>query len=81
MILTWSLVILIMALAQNRFTYYYAINVAILTGFLVTWLLQRFGITDLDLDVVKDPAKLIILKSQDHPGGNFDIFVYHLAKS
>lgn len=59
LILTWSLVILIMALAQNRFTYYYAINAAILTGFLVTWLLQRFSVTDLDLDVVKDPVKLI----------------------
>lgn len=59
LILTWSLIILIMAIAQNRFTYYYAINVAILTGFLVTWLLSRFGITDLDLDLDKDPAKLI----------------------
>ena len=59
LILTWSLVILIMALAQNRFTYYYAINVAILTGFLVAWLLQRFSITNLDLDTVKGPAKLI----------------------
>jgi dolichyl-diphosphooligosaccharide--protein glycosyltransferase len=60
LILTWSLVILIMALSQNRFTYYYAINVAVLTGFLVAWLLQRFGVKDLDLDVVKDPVKLII---------------------
>ena len=61
LILTWSLMILIMALAQNRFTYYYAINVAILTGFLVTWLLQRFGIRDeeLDLDVANGPAKVI----------------------
>jgi len=59
LILTWSLVILIMALAQNRFTYYYAINVAILTGFLVTWALQRLGIKDLDLNMVKDPAQLI----------------------
>ncbi|OPY49679.1 MAG: Dolichyl-monophosphooligosaccharide--protein glycosyltransferase AglB [Methanosaeta sp. PtaU1.Bin112] len=58
-ILTWSLVILVMALAQNRFTYYYAINVAILTGFLVAWLLDRFGITDLDLNSIEDPAKLI----------------------
>jgi dolichyl-diphosphooligosaccharide--protein glycosyltransferase len=58
-ILTWSLVILVMALAQNRFTYYYAINVAILTGFLVAWLLDRFGITDLDLNAIEDPAKLI----------------------
>jgi len=48
LILTWSLIILIMALAQNRFTYYYAINVAILTGFLVTWALQRFGIRDIE---------------------------------
>jgi dolichyl-diphosphooligosaccharide--protein glycosyltransferase len=59
LILTWSLVILIMALAQNRFTYYYAINVTVLTGFLVTWLLQRFGITYLDLGEIKDPVKLI----------------------
>ncbi len=59
LILTWSLVILIMSLAQNRFTYYYAINVAILTGFLVAWLLQRFGVTDLDLNVVKGPVKLV----------------------
>jgi len=59
MVLTWSLVILIMALAQNRFTYYYAINVAILTGFLVAWLLDRFGITDLDLKSIGDPAKLV----------------------
>ncbi|MFZ2471804.1 MAG: oligosaccharyl transferase, archaeosortase A system-associated [Methanothrix sp.] len=59
LILTWSLVILIMALAQNRFTYYYAINVAVLTGFLVTMVLQRFGATDLNLDLVKDPVKLI----------------------
>jgi len=60
LILTWSLVILIMALAQNRFTYYYAINVAILTGFLVAWLLQKVGITDLDLNMVEDPTKLVI---------------------
>ena len=61
LVITWSLIILIMAIAQNRFTYYYAINVAILTGFLVTWLLQRFGIRDVEFgsDVAKDPAKLI----------------------
>jgi dolichyl-diphosphooligosaccharide--protein glycosyltransferase len=61
LILTWSLIILSMALAQNRFTYYYAINVAILTGFLVTWALQRFGIGDVEWgsEVAKGPAKLI----------------------
>jgi oligosaccharyl transferase (archaeosortase A-associated) len=61
LILTWSLVILIMALAQNRFTYYYAINVAVLTGFLVTWALHRLGIKDVELDgdLAKEPARLI----------------------
>ena len=50
MILTWSLVILVMAIAQNRFTYYYGVNVAILTAFLMVWVLQRFGITDMELN-------------------------------
>ncbi|MBN1235652.1 MAG: oligosaccharyl transferase, archaeosortase A system-associated [Methanotrichaceae archaeon] len=61
LILTWSLIILIMALAQNRFTYYYAINVAILTGFLVTWVLQRFGIRDVEFgsEMAKGPVDLI----------------------
>ncbi len=69
MILTWSLVILVMAIAQNRFTYYYGINVAILTGFLAIWVLQKFGLKDMDLSSVefKEPAKLIT--------SNFMIFV------
>ena len=44
MIITWSLVILVMAIAQNRFTYYYGINVAILTGFLGIWVFQKLGL-------------------------------------
>jgi oligosaccharyl transferase (archaeosortase A-associated) len=60
MILTWSLVILVMAIAQNRFTYYYGVNVAILSAFLMVWVLQRFGITDMDLsfDEFKKSGKL-----------------------
>ena len=46
MILTWSLFMLILAIAQNRFTYYYGVNVVILTGFLCVWALQRFGIEE-----------------------------------
>lgn len=61
MILTWSLVILIMSIAQNRFTYYYGVNVAILTAFLGVWLLQRFGITDKEWSFkgIKESGKLV----------------------
>jgi len=61
MILTWSLVILVMAIAQNRFTYYYGINVAILTGFLVIWVLQKIGIKEMEWSSVEsnEPSKLI----------------------
>jgi len=59
LILIWSAMILAMALAQNRFTYYYAINVAILVGFLVAWLMQRLGIEDVELGSLDDPVRLI----------------------
>jgi len=49
--------ILLMALAQNRFTYYYAINVAVLVGFLAAWLMHKLQIED--LEICDDPAKLI----------------------
>jgi dolichyl-diphosphooligosaccharide--protein glycosyltransferase len=56
LILTWSIMILVMALAQNRFTYYYAINVAILVGILAAWLMQRLHIEDMELASLEDPA-------------------------
>ena len=51
--LSWSLIILVLALAQNRFTYYYGVNVAILTAFLVVWAMQKVGIENLDLDTIR----------------------------
>ncbi len=51
--LSWSLIILVLALAQNRFTYYYGANVAILTAFLVVWAMQKVGIENLDLDIIR----------------------------
>lgn len=41
MLIVWSLVILLITLAQRRFAYYLAINVAILTGYL-SWLIISF---------------------------------------
>lgn len=48
LIITWSLIMLLLTLAQNRFAYYYAVNVALLTGYLAFWILQKAGISDLD---------------------------------
>lgn len=61
LVLTWSIIILIMTLAQNRFTYYYAVNVAILTGFLVVWALQKAGMGSLERELagIRDQNKLI----------------------
>lgn len=57
----WSLIMLVMVLAQNRFAYYYAINVAVLTAFLVVWILQKLDIEDHDLDInsLTDTSRLI----------------------
>jgi dolichyl-diphosphooligosaccharide--protein glycosyltransferase len=61
MIITWSLVILILSIAQNRFTYYYGVNVAILTGFLCAWALQRFNIEEVvrSSEALNEPVELI----------------------
>ena len=60
-ILSWSLIMLVMILAQNRFGYYYGVNVAVLTAFLVVYILQKLGIEDMDLDIdnLKDPSRLV----------------------
>ncbi len=70
MILTWSLVILVLAIAQNRFTYYYGVNVAILTGFLAIWVLQRFDIKEMDVEFGRrlGAGQADNLKPQDHSG-------------
>ncbi len=56
-VLSWSLIMLVLVLAQNRFAYYYGVNVAILTAFLVAWILQKLGIDDLDLDIISQKER------------------------
>jgi len=60
-VIVWSLIILIMALAQNRFTYYYGVNVALLSGFLAVWALRKAGISDLEgsLKGAQDTTRLL----------------------
>jgi oligosaccharyl transferase (archaeosortase A-associated) len=60
-VIVWSVVILLMALAQNRFTYYYGVNVALLSGFLAVWALRKAGISDLEgsLKDAKDTTRFL----------------------
>lgn len=48
LIITWSAVLLLLTLTQNRFAYYYAVNVALLVGFLIVWVLKRLGFAELE---------------------------------
>jgi dolichyl-diphosphooligosaccharide--protein glycosyltransferase len=41
MIIVWTLVMLSLTLAQNRFAYYYAVNVAFLSGYLGSFILEK----------------------------------------
>jgi oligosaccharyl transferase (archaeosortase A-associated) len=43
LIAVWSIFVLAILLAQNRFAYYYSINVAILSGFLCSKILDKLG--------------------------------------
>jgi dolichyl-diphosphooligosaccharide--protein glycosyltransferase len=61
LVITWSVIVLLLTITQNRFAYYYAINVALLTGFLCVWILQKLGMGDLEgrSADVKDPVKFL----------------------
>lgn len=62
LLLVWSLVILVMTLAQNRFAYYYGVNVALLTGYLAFWAMDRAGVREAEtgLQAERDPVKLVL---------------------
>jgi oligosaccharyl transferase (archaeosortase A-associated) len=47
-VITWSLIILLLILDQIRYGYYYAVNVALLTGYLSVWLLRKSKSSDID---------------------------------
>ena len=45
LLVVWSLIILAAALGQRRFSYYFAVNVAVLTGYVTGGILDRIGLT------------------------------------
>ncbi|NJD77047.1 MAG: oligosaccharyl transferase, archaeosortase A system-associated [Candidatus Methanoperedens sp.] len=59
LITVWSVFILAILLAQDRFAYYYSINVAILSGFLVSKVLDMAGWKNFNSNNVSESAKKI----------------------
>lgn len=49
LLVVWSLVILALAMAQIRFCYYFAVNVALLSGYLLWRILWRIGLRNLSI--------------------------------
>jgi len=66
LLLTWSVLILYAALGQNRFAAYYAINVALLTGF-ISWKFIEFGMPSATHEPIKADAK----KRHEHKESKF----------
>ena len=66
LLITWSAVMLYAALGQNRFAAYYAINVALLTGF-ISWKFIEFGLGSQKHEPVKADAK----KRHEHKDNRF----------
>ncbi|MDD1758371.1 MAG: oligosaccharyl transferase, archaeosortase A system-associated [Methanotrichaceae archaeon] len=61
LVVVWSLIMLLLVLAQNRFAYYYSVDVALLTGYLTIWILQKAGLNELEgsLSKTNDPVKFL----------------------
>ena len=64
LLLVWSLVILATALGQRRFAYYFAVNVALLTGYLSWLLLQLAGFKKAGASPIETPPKTAWEKAQ-----------------
>lgn len=47
-VIVWSIITLFLTLAQVRFAYYYAVNVALLAGFLASWAFRKAGLSKLE---------------------------------
>ncbi len=69
LLLVWSLVILAATLGQRRFAYYFAVNVALLTGYLSWRILELAGFKELTAKALKTPQKAERGKARPKKGG------------
>ena len=57
LLIVWSLIILATTLGQRRFAYYFAVNVALLTGYLSWQVLSLAGLKDITSKTAKDTER------------------------
>jgi len=72
LLVVWSLIILAVTLAQRRFGYYFAVNIALLTGYLSWRVLEMAGFRELTAKAV-EAAKEIGGKKARLPKGGFPV--------
>ncbi|MEM2097903.1 MAG: oligosaccharyl transferase, archaeosortase A system-associated, partial [Methanothrix sp.] len=58
LLIVWSAVTLIITLAANRSAYYYAVNVALLCGYLASLAYARAGLSDIEDVLARSPSNL-----------------------
>lgn len=58
LVIVWSAVTLIITLAANRSAYYYAVNVALLCGYLASQAYARAGLSDIEDVLARSPSNL-----------------------
>ncbi|MDD3460979.1 MAG: hypothetical protein PHW28_06770 [Mesotoga sp.] len=52
LLIVWSVVLLVLTLAQRRWTYYSEINIALLTGYCAWWFLSRFDLRKITIIIM-----------------------------
>ncbi len=69
LLVVWSLVILAATLGQRRFGYYFAVNVALLTGYLSWRILELAGFRELTAKAAKTAKGVVSRKVRPQKGG------------
>lgn len=82
LLLVWSLFMFLATLGQNRFGYYYSVNVALLCGYLSWQVLSLGGFTDADelrarAEALKNDIKAKIKKPSGRKGSSFSRILIH----
>jgi len=70
----WSLIILVATLGQRRFGYYLAVNVALLTGYLLWWVISRFSFSELN-----DRGTATVVRRRRRRRGDSPIFTTYFV--
>ncbi|MFC2020555.1 oligosaccharyl transferase, archaeosortase A system-associated [Chloroflexota bacterium] len=78
LLVVWSLVILAATLGQRRFAYYFAVNVALLTGYLSWRVLEFAGFKELATEALETAKRAGSRKARPKKGG-FSLSINHFV--